>query len=419
MGSADLCRNPTIRRPVAATARPEPLAPGGPCRAERLPRVLGSTAVVPVVDTLALATPLLSDARQPVVTLSMTALSLLLIGAAGRYRRRLHLSVLDELPAVLGRLIAAATLIATVIALYDARPAVVTFVENSAMAAVLVIGGRVLTTGLIGWSRQRGSAMHRAVIVGGGALAAELIDVLDSDRAYGLAVDGFVDTSHDRLAADVVPWLGPVSTLDSVVADWGVDTLLVAGGDDPECALATALRAPTCLGAAVFVVPRLHHLHLAPEPVDRVGSVAVVRVLGPNLVGAARTTRRVVDAAMAVLAVALLAPPAGLRALTSGRRELPHSVTDLWRVVRGDMGLVGPRPEPLEDATWSPYECYRLRDRARPGLTGLAQVNGLRGRARAHERARYDNWYIETWTPWLDVKIAGVAIAQLVAGREP
>jgi lipopolysaccharide/colanic/teichoic acid biosynthesis glycosyltransferase len=169
----------------------------------------------------------------------------------------------------------------------------------------------------------------------------------------------------------------------------------------------------------VFVVPRLHHLHLAPAPVDRIGSVAVVRVAGPNLVGPARTARRVVDAAIALLALALLAPLVGLRAVASGRRALPHNVADLWKVVRGDIGLVGPHPEPPEDALCSPYECYRLRNRARPGLTGLARVNGLHGRPSAHERARYDNSYVETWSPWLDVKIAAVAIAQLVAGREP
>jgi lipopolysaccharide/colanic/teichoic acid biosynthesis glycosyltransferase len=358
--------------------------------------------------------PLASDARQVAATLSVAGLAVLLIAAAGRYRRRLNLSVLDELPAIVGRLVVATAVIAGAIALRGDPDAVTIFVQNCAMAVVLVVGGRVVTTRLINWSRESGRAMHRTVVVGGGDLAAELIDLLDGDRRYGLAVVGFVEVDRDRAAADIVPWLGPVSNLDRAVRDSGADTVLVVGADGPECGLVKALRGPGCLGCDVFVVPRLYHLHLDPAPVDRIGSVPVVRIRRPNLAGPARATRRVVDVAIAGLAVALLSPIIAVRAMT--RRTTPN----LWPVLRGERSSVGPRAEPLEhaDGFWSRYECYGLRTRARAGLTGLAQVNGVHGNS-AHERAGYDNHYIETWSPWLDIKIVIAALCQLVAGREP
>jgi lipopolysaccharide/colanic/teichoic acid biosynthesis glycosyltransferase len=84
--------------------------------------------------------------------------------------------------------------------------------------------------------------------------------------------------------------------------------------------------------------------------------------------------------------------------------ELPQ----LINVLRGDMSLVGPRPEqpPFVDEYASTIYGYSDRHRLPVGLTGLAQVNGLRGDSSIRERARFDNYYIENWSPWLDTCIA-------------
>lgn len=81
--------------------------------------------------------------------------------------------------------------------------------------------------------------------------------------------------------------------------------------------------------------------------------------------------------------------------------ELPQ----LWNILKGDMSFVGPRPLISSETT-----AHRLRleygvYRFRPGLTGWAQINGLRGDTDIAERIRYDIWYIENWTVALDIKI--------------
>lgn len=83
--------------------------------------------------------------------------------------------------------------------------------------------------------------------------------------------------------------------------------------------------------------------------------------------------------------------------------ELPQ----FFNVLKGDMSLVGPRPEiPYYVSQFrDSIPRYLVRQQVRPGITGWAQVNGLRGNTSIEERARYDRWYIEHWTFWLDIMI--------------
>jgi len=83
--------------------------------------------------------------------------------------------------------------------------------------------------------------------------------------------------------------------------------------------------------------------------------------------------------------------------------ELPQ----FWNVLKGDMSLVGPRPERPHFVEQFKEEIgrYMWRHRFKPGLTGWAQVNGLRGQSDIHERLRYDLFYLENWSLGLDFKI--------------
>ncbi len=95
-------------------------------------------------------------------------------------------------------------------------------------------------------------------------------------------------------------------------------------------------------------------------------------------------------------------------------------VPQLLNVLRGDMSLVGPRPERSAYARLFSERVYRYGDRhrVRSGLTGWAQVHGLRGETSLADRVEWDNYYIENWSPWLDAKIMLMTSMAVVRGSE-
>jgi exopolysaccharide biosynthesis polyprenyl glycosylphosphotransferase len=245
--------------------------------------------------------------------------------------------------------------------------------------------------------------------------------------------------------------------------DAGADTLLVADGNFDERVLVDAVRTEVCLGAELLVVPRMHHFHTLTGMADHIGSIPIMRIRNPNLHGPARLIKRIFDvvssaAALLVLSPVLLATALAVRfeggpgiifkQVRVGRDgkefellkfrsmccaneaesqtqwrvatdtrvgrvgrflrctsidELPQ----LWNILRGDMTVVGPRPERphFVEQFSTQFDRYAYRHRVQVGLTGLAQVSGLRGDTSIADRARYDNFYIENWSLWLDIKI--------------
>jgi exopolysaccharide biosynthesis polyprenyl glycosylphosphotransferase len=90
------------------------------------------------------------------------------------------------------------------------------------------------------------------------------------------------------------------------------------------------------------------------------------------------------------------------------RRSSVDELPQLINVLKGEMSIVGPRPERVHYVGLFEESVYRYTDRHRvkAGITGWAQVNGLRGRTSLADRVEWDNYYIENWSLWLDFKIA-------------
>jgi exopolysaccharide biosynthesis polyprenyl glycosylphosphotransferase len=415
------------------------------------------------LDAALLLTPLLWDPWQRVAPIIMAALSLLLLTGGGRYRARLHMSVLDELPTIAARLLTAAALVATFIAIRHEQEDVTTFLNNAAIAIALVIAGRVVSTQVISWSRKRRVTTHGTVLIGGGALAAELSQILAQHPRYGLTVAGFVDDGTDCVAESVVPRLGGLRDLDRVVAEACADVILVADGDFSERDLLDVVRTPACRPCDLLVVPRMHHFATQTGIGDHIGSIPVMRIRTPNLRGPSWVIKRAFDVIVSGAVLLLISPLLAVCALAvrieggSGvifrqprvgrngvhfnclklrsmrpanesesatnwsvasdkrvgpvgrilRRTSLDELPQFWNIIRGDMTLVGPRPERphFVDKFSAEFDRYSHRHRVRAGLTGLAQVSGLRGDTSIADRARYDNYYIEHWSLWLDIKI--------------
>ena len=419
--------------------------------------------LVEPVDVALLMVPALWNPGHVRGSLAMAALFLMMLSGPGLYRARLHLSVLDELPSLVSRLLTAAAVVATVIALRHEQAAVTEFLVDAAIAIVLVVAGRVLTTQVILWSRRHRLTAHLTVLIGGGPLAAELVQILRRYPRYGLHVLGFVDDGAVGVADAVAPWLGGAGELDDVVRRTRADVLLIADGRFSEHDLLDMVRTPACMPCDLLVVPRLHQFHTQTGLADHIGSIPVMRIRTPRLSGVAWHVKRGFDVFVVSLLLVLLAPLMGICALAvrieggpgvifrqprvgrhgelfdclkfrtlrpqqedeaatrwsiAGddrlgpvgrllRRTSVDELPQLWNILRGDMTLVGPRPErPFFVEQFSAtYDRYAHRHRVRAGLTGFAQVSGLRGDTPIADRTRHDNYYIENWSLWLDVKI--------------
>ena len=100
------------------------------------------------------------------------------------------------------------------------------------------------------------------------------------------------------------------------------------------------------------------------------------------------------------------------------RRTSLDELPQLLNVLRGEMSLVGPRPERPEFAELfgQRFDRYRDRHRVRSGITGWAQVHGYRGQTRLADRVEFDNFYIEHWSLALDLKILLLTIPALMKG---
>jgi exopolysaccharide biosynthesis polyprenyl glycosylphosphotransferase len=101
------------------------------------------------------------------------------------------------------------------------------------------------------------------------------------------------------------------------------------------------------------------------------------------------------------------------------RRFSLDEMPQLINVVRGEMSLVGPRPERVRYVHSFEQSIYRYaeRHRVKSGMTGWAQVSGLRGKTSLRDRVEWDNYYIENWSPWLDFKIIVMTIACVLRNK--
>ncbi|WP_395308260.1 sugar transferase [Mycobacterium sp. AMU20-3851] len=451
-----------------------------PRQRERSPRrYLGRVRawmVVPVVDFLMMLAPLAWRPPQPLTVLTMAVLGVLLLTNGGRYVAPLHLSVLDELPTIITRLLASVAAVAAIVLFLHQKAQVQVFLETACQAVALVVVGRVITGRLIGVGRRCGIAKHRTILIGGGPVAAELARTLAEHREYGLKVEGFVDNGEGFAAEENVPFLGRLADLDMAVVTTGADTVLLADGNFDERALMDAVRTKVCRTTELLVVPRMHHFHTQTGTADHIGSIPIMRIRNPNLGGPARLIKRVFDIAVSATALLVLLPVLALAALAvrieggpgvifrqirvgrdgktfellkfrsmrpanEAESQTQWSVAEdsrvgrvgrilrstsidelpqLWNILRGDMTLVGPRPERphFVQQFSTQFDRYAHRHRVQVGLTGFAQVSGLKGDTSIADRARYDNFYIENWSLWLDIKIIIRTFRAVVLYRE-
>ncbi|MEU6020634.1 sugar transferase [Micromonospora sp. NPDC047134] len=423
------------------------------------------------VDVAALLSPLLLDQRYWRGTLVMTVLTVAVFAAGGLYQARRHVSILDELPSLCGRLLASSAIVVIIAALrHDSAEYLVEFIRGLAIAAILVLAGRLLTREIATLARRQRWVEHNAIIIGSGPTAVELARLLRRYPRYGLRFVGHVDTPPPTASA-TTPLIGPLDQLEHLVRLTECDVLIIADPECPELVLMEILRQPKVATCDLWAAPRLWG---SRSHGDHIGAIPIVKVGDTTLSGPHWALKRASDVVFAAVALLLLSPIlllcAGLAFLDGGRgiffrqerigrhgkpfdiikfrtmrpvnehesqtnwsiahdrrvspigrflrRTSLDELPQLWNILRGDMSVVGPRPERpyFVEKFSAEYPSYAMRHRVPVGLTGLAQVSGLRGDTPISDRARFDNYYIENWSLWLDAKVLLRTVAEVFRG---
>jgi exopolysaccharide biosynthesis polyprenyl glycosylphosphotransferase len=415
-------------------------------------------------DLICLTLPVVWNRIHVLGLLTGALLTCGLFWLADLYRPRLQALVLDDFPILLGRLLAAMGIVATVSALRHPSYGVATYLDCAAEAVVLTLLGRTIVTLCIRTVRHRRLVLHNVIIVGTGPVADRLTRTLATVPAYGLFVAGYVaDHATPGSRIDSTPYLGPIRSLRRKIDQLGAELVLICDQGFADTELAMIVRQALWNDCDILMVPRLHEVSRQAWVSDMIGSIPVVR-LGPGTQsGVQWKCKRIFDILVSAIALVLLAPLLALcallvrldggrgvffRQIRVGRDARPFEIVkfrtlrpaddhesgtkwsikdddrvtrfgrflrrtsldelpQLWTILRGDMTIVGPRPErPHFVEQFSVEEpTYVYRHRVPAGLTGLAQVNGMRGDTSIQERSYFDNYYIENWSLWLDIKV--------------
>ncbi|MFH0795030.1 MAG: undecaprenyl-phosphate glucose phosphotransferase [bacterium] len=350
------------------------------------------------------------------------------------------------------------------------------------MSFVVVIGvtavGRLLGDRYLSYLKvAKGWGVVSAIILGTGPLAELVARKMATHPQYGWRLIGFVGEGKDKQTQKVLggPVLGTRANLVDIIKQHKVEAVFVAAPDFPheelenlllECEkehvefriipdqielLFTQLQINTLNGVPCLAL-RETPLHgwnaIVKRTVDLVGASALLVILSPLILVIHWMIRRESPGSVfyrqerigidgrrfQMIKFRSMVPTAeeetgpifakanDPRCTPVGRILRAHNLDEipqLFNVIRGDMSLVGPRPERPHFVSQFKENIprYMARHKVKSGLTGWAQVNGLRGDCSIPERLKYDLYYIENWNIWFDLKILAMTLLGANQGR--
>ena len=272
-----------------------------------------------------------------------------------------------------------------------------------------------------------------------------------------------------------LPCLGDTAAIEDVVKEHRVDRVILTLRFDQLPLISTLAADLGHRNTDVQWVPDLFALHTSKLRLRETAGIPFISVREVALSAADRIVKRTFDVVLSALALLVLAPvlaalAAGVRLGSRGpvfyrqarvgrdgrefdmlkfrtmrtdaeaasgpvwttendprvtrlgavlRRWSLDELPQFWNVLRGDMSLVGPRPERrvFVEQFAERMPRYFERHRVKAGLTGWAQVNGLRGNTSIEDRTLYDLHYVENWSVWLDLRILLMTVDHVLRGE--
>ena len=331
-------------------------------------------------------------------------------------------------------------------------------------AFALVAATRLAFRYVLSEIRSRGYNLKSILVVGAGELGQRVIDTIGLHRELGFRVAGVLTRKPDKVGSLIagVPVVGLVRELGAVLDRSPVDQVILALPSEDQPLVKALMEELALRTVDVKIVPDLYQYVTVYGGLEEFGGLPIISLQGGPLDGWNLVAKRVFDLLLAALAIVVASPVmaavAALVKLTSPgpvfyrqermgmdgrtfhmlkfrtmradaesggaqmarakdprttglggflRRTSLDELPQLFNVLGGDMSLVGPRPERpvfIEEFKRQ-IPRYHLRHKVKAGITGWAQVNGLRGQTSIEKRIQYDLYYIENWSLLLDLKI--------------
>jgi Undecaprenyl-phosphate glucose phosphotransferase len=345
-----------------------------------------------------------------------------------------------------------------------------------ALAGLLISLGRLIHQQLVRALRARGIGVARVLIIGTTEVGRMIQQKIIHSPALGYRVVGYV--THEENAPKVIlgaPVLGRIEDIPRIINEQAVDEVIVAMPEASRREILDILSLCDAGKVSIRVFPDVFQIIAAELSIGALDGLPLLTIRDPAMRGWRLAVKRAMDIIISALGLIFLSPMMLLTALLikldspgpvfyyqermgldarpfwmikyrsmrqdaekdgpGWTRENDPRRTRLGAIIRrlsidelpqlinvllGDMSLVGPRPERpiyVEQFRRS-IPRYMDRHREKAGITGWAQVNGLRGDTSIAERTKYDLWYIENWSLMLDIKILIRTVLKIFTDRQ-
>ncbi len=328
-----------------------------------------------------------------------------------------------------------------------------------AVSTVAIILKRFIVRKILHHYRRRGYNQKHVIIVGNGHHAFQYIEDLKRNPQLGITVDGYVSKYQKE---GLGKCLGSYEELETILQENDIDELIVALEPHEIRFMKYVISCADKEGVRLSLIPFFNDYFPTNVRMERVGNSKLIDMRATPLDNLmASIIKRSIDIAGSLFGIIILSPvmliaAIGVKLSSPGpvlfkqdriglnkkpfkmlkfrsmrvnateqtgwstdtdprktkfgsiiRKFSIDELPQLFNVLKGDMSLVGPRPEVPHYVRQFKEDVplYLVRQQIRPGMTGWAQVNGLRGDTSIEERVKYDIWYIENWSLWLDIKI--------------